>query len=160
LLLLALLLLCSQCLRSQRSSAAGGSWGRSGGSSSGSSDPFDFDFGSYGRSSGKSGGSGAQKEEFYGFGDFFRDLDKELTDFEARSASCLVCLASAHGMHCLLARCTMRVAWRASLRSGGRGVMRLRPAMPCAALRHPALLCAALRCAALQSAALSSPLAS
>jgi hypothetical protein len=68
----------------------GASWGRSAAgasSSGGGGDPFDFDFGSYGRSSGgKRSGGGAPAEDFYGLGDFFRDLDKELSEFEARGS--------------------------------------------------------------------------
>jgi hypothetical protein len=80
----------TRTLRTFFSAGGGGaSWGRSaggGGSSGGGGDPFDFDFGSYGRSSGGKRGGGAPADEFYGLGDFFRDLDKELSEFEARGS--------------------------------------------------------------------------
>ncbi len=62
----------------------GASWGRSAGagssargSSSSWSSGFDADF-DFGRAKGP-------QEEFYGLGDFFRDLDKELENIEVRS---------------------------------------------------------------------------
>ena len=80
-------LLCTLPAADAHAPTAGGasSWGRSsGGASSGSSGGggFDFDFGSYGRSKGS-----GPAEEFYGLGDFFRDLDKELSGSEVRDAS-------------------------------------------------------------------------
>ena len=65
-----------------RHAGAASSWGRSsGGASGGGGGGFDFDFGAYGRSANKSGPA----EEFYGLGDFFRDLDKEISSFEVRA---------------------------------------------------------------------------
>lgn len=69
-------------------------WGRSGGSTR----PFWTDSGSFSGAAGKPG----KAEEFYGLGDFFRDLDKELSGLEAsqhwlahHSGACLTRLATA-----------------------------------------------------------------
>lgn len=64
---------CNVCYVSGSSS-----WGRASQSSSQTSQrsTSDFDFGGTGK-----------REEFYGFGDFFRDLDKELSDLEARGGA-------------------------------------------------------------------------
>lgn len=71
----------------------GASWGRAGAGSSRSSSGFDsdsdFGFGS---------SQGAPAEEFYGLGDFFRDLDAELSNMEAR------CVTRLHSACPLLTR--------------------------------------------------------
>lgn len=71
----------------------GASWGRAGAGSSRSSSGFDsdsdFSFGS---------SQGAPAEEFYGLGDFFRDLDAELSNMEAR------CVTRLHSACPLLTR--------------------------------------------------------